>query len=207
MLDLPSARNQRRVAIMGGTFDPIHFGHLAVAEEVRERFGIQTVIFIPSGQPPHKKSYAVSPAEDRYRMTALAVNSNPHFVASRIEVDRPGLTFTVDTLRELREWFGPQTEIYFITGADAVLEILSWREPEAILRESRLVAVHRPGYDLGHLAETLGPERAARVELLATRELDISSTELRERVALGRSIRYLTPAPVIAYIERCRLYR
>jgi nicotinate-nucleotide adenylyltransferase len=207
MPDMGISAGLERLAIMGGTFDPIHYGHLAVAEEVRERFALDQVLFIPTGQPPHKKNYPVSPAADRFEMTTLAVSDNPHFVVSRLEIDRPGTSYTVDTLRELRAILGPRCEIFFITGADAVLEILTWREPEAILRECRLIAVHRPGYDLERIAEEIGAEKAARVDLLTTRELDISSTDLRARVAAGRSLRYLTPDPVIGYIERRGLYR
>lgn len=195
------------VAVMGGTFDPIHHGHLAAAEETAEHYGASRVIFMPNRQPPHKRGYAVSPAEDRYLMTVLATNSNPRFEVSRLELDREGPSYTIDTLRALRALLGEQTPLLFITGADAVLEIATWHEAEAVLREGRFVAVHRPGYDLGRLATAVGPEAMRHIEPIALRELDISSTDLRERVARGQSIRYLTPEPVREYIARRGLYR
>ena len=197
----------KRVAVMGGTFDPIHHGHLAAAEEVADRYGVDRIIFMPNRQPPHKPGYRISPAEDRYLMTVLATNSNPRCEVSRLELDRDGPSYTIDTLRVLRQMLGGDTEVLFITGADAVLEILTWHESEAVLREGRFVAVHRPGYDLDRLMAVLGPEAMEHIEPLALRELDISSTDLRERVARGQSIRYLTPEPVIEYIARRGLYR
>lgn len=204
---LPSNTTQlTRVAIMGGTFDPIHYGHLAAAEEVAEHYDLEQVIFIPSAQPPHKKDYQVTPAEDRYLMTVLATNSNPRFTVSRLELDRPGPSYTIDTLRELHRALGPQCELFFITGADAVLEIVTWREADKVLQEARFLAVHRPGYDLSKLAAAIGEEKAARIEPFGLRGLDISSTDLRARVAAGRSLRYLTPDAVIDYIRGHGLY-
>ena len=195
-----------RLAIMGGTFDPIHLGHLAVAEEAREVFGAQKVLFIPSGRPPHKGNRDVSCAEDRYIMTLLATCDNPHFTVSRYEIDQQGLSYTAKTLQALREMHGPQWEFLFITGADAVLEMLTWHRPEEIFAAAQVVAAHRPGYDLGRLTEVLGPQKAARVTLLASRALEISSSDIRRRVAAHRSIRYLTPAPVVDYIKKTGLY-
>lgn len=196
-----------RVGVMGGTFDPIHHGHLAAAEQVADRYALDRVVFMPAGQPPHKPEREVSPAEDRYLMTVLATNSNPRFVTSRLELDRPGPSYTIDTLRALRQTLGPDCEVHFIIGADAVLEVLSWHEAEAVLREARFIAVHRPGYDLGRLAGVTGSLAAASIEPFGLPELDISGTDLRRRVAEGRSLRYLTPDPVIDYIERRGLYR
>jgi nicotinate-nucleotide adenylyltransferase len=192
---------------MGGTFDPIHHGHLFAAEEVAAQFDLPQVIFMPCRQPPHKDPSEVSPAADRYRMAELAVASNPRFTVSRLELEREGPSYTIETLRELRRQMGPDLEIFFITGADAVLEIMTWREADAVLDECRLVAVHRPGYDLGKLERVLGPERAAKVASLSLKTLDISSTELRGRVATGQSLRYLTPDAVREYIEENDLYR
>lgn len=203
-----SGGGSKRVAVMGGTFDPIHHGHLFAAGEVAARLGLEQVIFMPSGQPPHKRRPDLSAAEDRYQMTALAVQSNPGFAVSRLEIDREGPSYTLDTLRALRrEGTDPDREIVFIIGADAVLEIASWHEPDAVLAACRVLAIHRPGYDLAQLAGTLGPQRAARVQTLAVPTLDISSTELRRRVAAGEPIRYLTPDPVVDYITRRGLYR
>ncbi len=191
---------------MGGTFDPIHHGHLFAAEEVASLYELPLVLFVPCRQPPHKDPGAVTPAEHRLAMTQLAIASNRRFAVSRLELERPGPSYTIDTLRQLRQQMGPEAEIFFITGADAVLEILSWREPEAILAEYTIIAVHRPGYDLHKIEEVLGPQRAARIRPLAIKTLDISSTELRERVAQGRSIRYLTPDAVVDYIYAHQLY-
>jgi len=203
--DAPEALS--RVAVMGGTFDPIHYGHLFAAEEVAWRYDLPRVIFMPCRQPPHKDPSEVSPAVDRCRMVELAIADNPRFTVSRLELDRPGPSYTIETLRELRRQMGPDLAITFITGADAVLEIATWREAEAVLDECHLVAVHRPGYDLAKLERVLGPERAAKVALVSVKTPDISSTELRRRVAAGQSLRYLTPEAVREYIETHGLYR
>ncbi|MGE5530801.1 MAG: nicotinate-nucleotide adenylyltransferase [Bacteroidota bacterium] len=197
----------KRVGILGGTFDPIHYGHLAAAEEVAGRYGFDHVIFMPNRQPPHKIAYDTSPAEDRYLMAVLATNSNPRFSVSRLELEREGPSYTLDTLRALRQELGAETEIYFIIGADAVLEIGKWHEAQAVLREGRFIAIHRPGYDLGRLSALLGEQGMENIEPLMLRELDISSTNLRERIASGQSVRYLTPQAVIDYIGRRGLYR
>lgn len=192
---------------MGGTFDPIHLGHLVVAEEARARFELERVIFVPNGQPPHKKDYRVTDAEHRYAMCLLATASNPFFEVSREELERPGPSYTIDTLRAFRARLGADAQLYFITGADAVLEIMRWREPEAILAQAHVVAVHRPGFDLSHLAAVVGAERAARILTMPTPGLEISSTELRRRVAEGKSIRHLTTDAVVDYIHKMGLYR
>ncbi len=191
---------------MGGTFDPIHHGHLFAAEEARVRFGLTRVIFVPCGDPPHKQGQEVTAAEHRYTMCALATVANPQFELSRVEVDRAGPSYTIDTLRWFREQLGPEPELYFITGADAILEIPAWREADAILREAQCMAVTRPGHDLAGLEDALGPERAAAVEVLDVPTLDISSTEIRERVRQGLPIRYLTPNPVAQYVAKASLY-
>lgn len=197
----------RRVAIMGGTFDPIHYAHLLIAEDVRQRFGLPRVLFMPSGNPPHKREHEVSPAEDRYIMAVLATADNPHFAVSRLEIERSGPSYTVDTIRQIKAKMGPGTQVLFVTGADAVLEIVTWHEPDAILDEATLVAVPRPGFDLSVLDETLGQERASKVTVIDAPLAEISSTMIRERVREGRSIRYLTPRPVIDYISKRGLYR
>lgn len=207
MLQFLPMTMQRRgpIGVLGGTFDPIHMGHLVLAERAREAFCLPTVLFIPSGHPPHKPLRAISSAEQRWEMACLATASNPHFAVSRRELDREGPSFTILTLRELAsEGYEP---IYFITGADAVLEMPTWRQPDDILAECRVVAASRPGSDLRQLAQRLGPERAARITLLPLEALDISSTDIRRRVAQGRSIKYLVPEPVEAYILGNGLYR
>lgn len=195
-----------RVAVLGGTFDPIHHGHLAVAEQVADCYRLQQVIFMPNRVPPHKQALGISSAANRYRMTALAVADNPRFTVSRLELDREGPSYTLDTLRALRAQLGPEGAIYFIIGADAVLEIGTWHEAAALLREGRFIAVHRPGYDLQRLAAAVGEAAMAHIEPLALPELDISSTDLRAKVAAGQSIRYLTPEPVREYIMCHKLY-
>jgi nicotinate-nucleotide adenylyltransferase len=193
------------LGVLGGTFDPIHLGHLVLAERAREAFSLPTILFIPSGRPPHKPCSEVSQAERRWEMACLATASNPHFAVSRRELDREGPSFTILTLRELAaEGYGP---IYFITGADTVLEMPTWRQPDDILAESRVVAASRPGEDLGHLPERLGAQRAAKVTILPLEALDISSTGIRRRVAAGLSIKYLVPEAVEAYILGNGLYR
>lgn len=196
-----------RVGVMGGTFDPIHHGHLYAAEQAAEHFGLQRVIFIPCGQPPHKPGYEISSAEDRYLMVALATNGNPRFEVSRLELERPGPSYTIDTLRALHKQLGPECELFFITGADAVLEVGTWKQADDVLQESIFVAVHRPGYQLGALAATIGERRAELVRSLELAAFDISSTDLRRRVAQGLSLRYLTPEPVVEYIRHRGLYR
>ena len=194
------------VGIMGGTFDPIHFGHLVAAEEARARFGLSPVIFVPNGQPPHKKDYPVTAPERRYEMVVLATASNPAFQASRIEIDRPGPSYAVDTLRALRSQLGSDTRFYFITGADAILEILTWRSPERLAESCQFIAVTRPGYDLSRLQKALSPNLLAPVHQLDVPGVHISSTDLRRRVASGGSLRYLTPHAVTRYIAAHRLY-
>ncbi len=191
-----------RWGILGGTFDPIHFGHLAMAEEARERLGLARVLFIPTGEPPHKPQGRAS-AEDRCRMTELAVAENPAFAVSRIEIDRPGRSYTVETLRDLHAQY-PETDFTFIIGADMALDFHRWRDPEGILAQAAVVAITRPGYDLAQLA-TL--PTAGRITPLDAPGLYLSSTDLRARVREGRSIRYLVPAAVREYIEERGLYR
>jgi len=193
---------------MGGTFDPIHFGHLVTAEEALVQFNLDRVLFMPTGMPAFKSRDDVTPAEDRYLMTVLATASNPDFDVSRMEVDREGLTYTVDTLRALRDANGPTTELFFITGADAVWEIVSWRDAETIADLATFIAATRPGYDLD--AARRAHEDAAtrfRIEYIEVPALAISSTDIRERVRTRRPVRYLTSESVSAYIAKRGLYR
>jgi len=193
---------------MGGTFDPIHLGHLVTAEEALVQFNLDRVLFMPTGQPAFKANDNVTPAEDRYLMTVLATASNPDFDVSRIEVDRPGLTYTVETLEALRTMFGPTTELFFITGADAVWEIVSWKDAERIADLATLIAATRPGYDL-EAARKLheDAETRFRIEYIEVPALAISSTDLRARIASRRPVRYLMPESVIAYVDKHGLYR
>jgi nicotinate-nucleotide adenylyltransferase len=195
-----------RLAIMGGTFDPIHYGHLIAAEEARQRFELDRVVFVPCGTPAHKKSYEVTPPEHRYVMVALATASNSAFSVSREELERAGPSYAIDTIRRFRRAGAPDAELFFITGADAILEIGTWHENGRLLEECRFIAVTRPGYDLGRLGRELGDERARLIEVLHVPGIDISSTEIRARAGEGRSLRYLTPDVVVQYIEQHGLY-
>jgi len=193
---------------MGGTFDPIHFGHLVTAEEALVQFNLDRVLFMPTGVPALKPREDVTPAEDRYLMTVLATASNPDFDVSRIEVDRPGLTYTVDTLRSLREVHGPATKLFFITGADAVFDIVSWRDAEEVADMATFIAATRPGYDL-EAARRAHEDAETRftIEYVEVPALAISSTDIRHRVRERRPIRYLTPEPVVSYVAKHGLYR
>ncbi len=196
-----------RLGIMGGTFDPIHAGHLVAAEEVRIRMDLDQVLFMVAGEPPHKTGRKVSSAEDRYLMTVLATASNPAFDVSRMEIDRIGPTYTVDTILELKEQLG-DVDFYFITGADAIWEIIGWDRAGLLADMVTFVGVTRPGYDLA--AERRKHEEADThfsIEYISVPALAISSTDLRERVASGHSIRYLTPDSIVGFIAKQGLYR
>jgi nicotinate-nucleotide adenylyltransferase len=190
---------------MGGTFDPIHYGHLVTAEEALVQFALDAVVFVPTGRPWMKEGRQVSPAEDRYLMTVIATASNPRFQVSRVEIDREGPTYTVDTLRTLGAEHA-DAELYFITGADAMLEILEWKDPEQILALTHFIAATRPGYDLTRLGSKTH-ELHANVSVMSIPALAISSTDVRDRVRDGRPIRYLVPEGVKSYIEKAVLYR
>ena len=192
----------KKIGVMGGTFDPIHHGHLVAAEEARHAFSLDRVLFVPVGDPWQKSHTDVSPADDRVAMVELAIADNGAFGISCVDVNREGPTFTIDTLRALAEE-RPGAELCFITGADAILEILTWKDPQEVLRLATFVAVTRPGHDLADL-RALGIED--RVEILEIPALAISSTDIRARVADGRPIRYLVPAPVERYIRDRGLY-
>ena len=193
---------------MGGTFDPIHFGHLVTAEEALVQFNLDRVVFMPTGNPALKVREDVTLAEDRYLMSVLATASNPDFDVSRMEVDRPGLTYTVDTLRALRDSRGTSTQLFFITGADAVWEIVTWHDAEKVADLATFIGATRPGYDLDAARRAHeDAETRFRIEYVEVPALAISSTDIRERVRAGRSIRYLTPEPVVAHIEKRGLYR
>jgi nicotinate-nucleotide adenylyltransferase len=186
---------------MGGTFDPIHNGHLVAASEVADRFSLDEVLFVPTGQPWQKAEREVSLPEDRYLMTVIATASNPRFSVSRVDIDRGGPTYTVDTLSELHTAL-PDAALFFITGADALSQILSWRDVKQVFRYAHFVGVTRPGYELGndHLPDGV----ASLVEVPA---MAISSTACRERVAQGRPVWYLVPDGVVQYITKRNLYR
>lgn len=203
-------KNAMNIGLMGGTFDPIHMGHLVTAEEARQQFNLDYVIFVPTGTPPHKDHESISLPEHRYLMTSLAVMSNPSFIVSRVEIDSKDPTFTVDTVRYFAGLEGEDKELFFITGADAILEIFTWKDYEKLLSLCTFIAVSRPGYSLDRFREALDltcPELKHRVHLLEIPALAVSSTFIRERVTLGKTIKYLTPEPVEQYIKKHGLYR
>lgn len=186
---------------MGGTFDPVHHGHLVAASEVQARFELDEVIFVPTGQPWQKTDRKVSATEDRYLMTVIATASNPRFSVSRVDIDRGGTTFTIDTLRDLHTAY-PDADLFFITGADALEQILSWRQAEELFSRAHFVGVTRPGYRLddAHLPN-------GSVSLIDVPAMAISSTACRARVASGLPVWYLVPDGVVQYISKRDLYR
>lgn len=190
---------------MGGTFDPIHYGHLVAAEEALVQFNLDRVLFMPTGEPARKTHIDVSPAEDRYLMTVIATASNPDFAVSRLEIDRPGVTYTIDTMLEMRTVHGPQAELFFVSGADAILDILTWKDSERLADLCTLIAATRPGYDLSRFDQQPGAS-GLRVEMMEVPALAISSTDIRERVASRRPVRYLLPESVAMYARKNGLY-
>ena len=189
-----------KVGIMGGTFDPIHHGHLVAASEVAMRYELDEVIFVPTGEPWQKSSRRVSPAEHRYLMTVIATASNPRFWVSRVDIDRAGPTFTIDTIRDIAQQ-RPDAELFFITGADALAQILSWKQAEDALQLAHFVGVTRPGYELSD--EHLPSDSVTLIDVPA---MAISSSDCRARVAAGRPVWYLVPDGVVQYISKHHLY-
>ena len=211
MFDLPrlgsDPERTYRLGIMGGTFDPIHNGHLVAAEQASDDLGLDLVVFMPAGRPAFKLDKKVTSGEDRYAMTLLATSDNPHFTASRFELDREGVTYTADTLRLLHGIYPDNVRFYFITGADAIADIVTWRDAADIARLARIVAATRPGYDLRHAQKVIEESGLPfDVTYLEIPALAISSTYLRMRAELGQSLRYLTPDTVTGYIRKHGLY-
>ena len=200
-IQVPTRRPGRtRLGVMGGTFDPIHHGHLVAASEVASVFDLDEVVFVPTGQPWQKSGSEVSDAEHRYLMTVVATAANPRFSVSRVDIDRHGPTYTVDTLRDLHE-LRPDSDLFFITGADVLSEILSWHGAEDIWELAHFVGVTRPGHELSV------PEGAGDVVLLEVPAMAISSTDCRARVRTGQPVWYLVPDGVVQYIGKYGLYR
>ena len=196
-------RPRRRIGVMGGTFDPIHHGHLVAASEVQSWFGLDEVVFVPTGQPWQKQSREVSAAEDRYLMTVIATASNPRFWVSRVDIDRDGPTYTIDTLRDLRAELR-DAELYFITGADALADIFTWREADELFELAHFVGCTRPGYPMEpSMLKGIPEDRVTIVEIPA---LAISSTDCRERHLRGEPVWYLVPDGVVQYISKYSLY-
>ena len=198
----------RRVGVLGGTFDPIHYGHLVIAEDARVYLHLQKVLFLPAPQPPHKPERSYSAFHHRLRMTELAIEENPHMAVSLIEAQRPGPSYTVETLRELQALLGPSTEVCFIIGMDSLANLPSWHEPAELLKLCRLVVAERAGYhvDMATLEAAL-PGLTERLVCIDTPELSISSTDLQRRVRRGLPIKYQVPPQVERYIFKHKLYQ
>ena len=197
-----------RVGVLGGTFDPVHLGHLAIAEEVRIKLDLDRVIFIPAGQPRLRADEYLTPAIDRLRMVELATGDNPHFQVCDIEIHRSGPTYTVDTLVELGQRFGPDTSLYFIVGADILGQFHRWKDPEKVLEACHLVVVSRAGHQDDDWPEWFQGADSAKdkVAQLEIPMVDISGTEIRRRASLGESVRHLVPDLVAEYIQDRKLY-
>lgn len=191
---------------MGGTLNPVHLGHLLVAEAARERFNLERVVWVPAGDPPHKTDAGLAPQEDRYAMTLLATASNPAFEVSRLEMEREGPSYSLLTIQHFRRQVGAD-DLFFITGADTVLELLTWHRHEEVIRSCRFIAATRPGHDLDRLDDVLPPEYLRRIEAMPVAAVDISSTEIRRRISAGETVRYLVPEAVEHYIRNRGLYQ
>lgn len=191
-----------KLAIMGGTFNPPHLGHLICAEEVRDHFKFDKVIFIPSARPPHKDNNELADAQHRYMMTRLAIQNNPHFEVSRIEMDRPGRSYSIETVKEFKRLYSSDTEFFWIVGADSILEMSIWKDANELLKICNFIAITRPGYNLDRADKRF----IKMVRLFKVTAVDISSSEIRRRVKQGKSIRYLVPSAVEGYIYENRLY-
>jgi nicotinate-nucleotide adenylyltransferase len=188
-----------RLGVMGGTFDPIHHGHLVAASEVAAAFKLDEVLFVPTGEPWQKEQ--VTPGEHRYLMSVVATASNPRFKVSRVDIDRGGVTYTIDTLNDIQAAY-PDAELFFITGADAIAQILTWRDVDQIWDKAKFVAVSRPGHQL-----TLPPHPAGAIETLVIPALAISSTDIRQRAKAGKPVWYLVPDGVVQHIAKHGLYQ
>ncbi len=199
----------RYIGITGGTFNPIHYGHLILAEHVREIFHLDRVIFIPSGAPPHKKTLEVASARHRLNMVKLAAESNPFFDVSDIEIEREGYTYTIDTLLCLKDLYGKDAKLFFITGADVILDLHTWKDYERVFTLCEFIAAVRPGYEEEKFQNRIGflkGEYGAAINLVKSPLIEISSTAIRERIACGKSIKYMVPEAVERYVGENRLY-
>jgi nicotinate-nucleotide adenylyltransferase len=213
-MEMDRSGNNRKIGIMGGTFNPIHYGHLVTAEEALIQFHLERVIFIPTGQPPHKTTGKIASPEDRYLMTVMATASNREFYVSRIEIDKKGKSYTIDTLRELKKIYGNNSELFFITGADAILEILTWKDTGEIITLCKFIAATRPGYNISKmedLKKRLFNEKVEMAEqclcIMEIPALAISSTDIRNRIKSNRPIKYLLPESVSSYLLKNELYK
>lgn len=197
----------QKIGVIGGTFDPIHYGHLAAAEEARARVGLDKVTFVVARLPPHKLDEEVTPVQHRLAMVRLGIASNPFFEISTVDMERPGPSYTVDTISMLREQWGEDSQVFFIMGLDSLAEMPTWHQPERLIQLCRLVAVTRPGIEVDLPAlERLIPGLSARLEIIDMPEVEISSSDLRRRVREGLPIKYQVPEEVERYIREHRLY-
>ncbi|HGE69287.1 TPA: nicotinate-nucleotide adenylyltransferase [Candidatus Poribacteria bacterium] len=188
---------------MGGTFNPPHIAHLICAEEVYELFKFDKALFIPCARPPHKNNNEIIDANHRYNMTILATEDNPHFEVSRIELDRPGRSYTIETVKELKQLYGSDVEIYWIVGADAILEMPSWKNIDKLLEICSFIGINRPGYDISYANEKI----LKKIHIVDVTNVDISSSDIRQRIRQGKSIKYLVPSSVESYIYENGLYK
>lgn len=209
LLGSDSPDRRYKLGIFGGTFDPIHMGHLACAEEVRDSFQLDAVIFVPTAHPVFKRDRRIAPARDRYAMVKRAVEDNPYFDVSPIEIERGGDTYTVDTLRQMRDHYPSNVDLFFIAGADAVSTLAKWRDEEMLGRLATFIGVTRPGFVFSAHSEeeTAKSDTHIKVSYLEVTALAISSSGIRERLQSGRSVRYLVPDVVNEYIADRGLYR
>ena len=202
-MDVPMPKTTKRIAVMGGTFNPIHYAHLISAEQVRTGLGYDNILFIPSARPPHKVAAAdIIEPEHRYQMVLLAIAENPYFEVSRIELERAGPSYTIETLKVLRELYGETTELAWIIGADSLIEYKVWKDFDGVLERCIMIATTRPNYDLNRVPL----EIRKRVTAFPITGVDISATVIRDRVRRGLSIQYLVPEEVQAYIDQHQLY-
>ncbi|MBM7623118.1 nicotinate-nucleotide adenylyltransferase [Sporohalobacter salinus] len=206
MLDNLIEEDINRLGIMGGTFDPIHNGHLVTAEAAAYQYDLDKVVFVPSANPPHKTEQEITDAEDRYIMIILATMNNSKFGVSRLEIERGGLSYTIDTVQTFKKALD-NVELYFITGADAILEIFTWRKAEKLFQECKFIAATRPGYSLSKLQGGIYEEYKDKIFQLKIPGLAISSTDIRKRVKAGRPIKYQLPNTVEAYIKQGKFYQ
>ncbi len=200
---------KNKVGIMGGTFDPIHYGHLVIANEVLFKFNLKKIIFVPTGKPPHKRSAALADSYHRYMMSQFATMTNPDFDVSNIEVEKDGISYTVDTIEELKKKY-EKTRFYFITGTDAVLDLPNWKSPEKILKLCTFISVNRPGYvddELENKLNNLMEDYNGEILSIKAPQLKISSTDIRDRISENRPIKYLLPENVEQYILKKGLYK
>ncbi len=188
--------------ILGGTFDPVHIGHLIIAEEIRSKCNLQKILFIPSAHPPHKAIREVTPARLRWEMVCLAIQDNPGFQASAVEIEREGPSYTVDTLTQLRDLWGQKVQIYLIIGADEAIDVSTWKEPDRVFALCTVLVASRPRFDL----QAIDPGWRKKMKLVTVPQIEISSTAIRGRVEEGKEIRYLVPKPVEKFIQEKKLY-